>query len=162
MIRTSLFRTRQRDGVNVNVLTSYAYIEKATNRYYSDIPEGRTEGDFNGTFCGRLRCDQTGDIYEIVHVPENAPYTFTEIFPDPNYSINTGSTVFFHKYPAYGGTTVYHRGDIVTYNAKTYICDVDEVQGVAPDIWGWDELLPMVEETEHVYKTLKELYGEGA
>lgn len=161
MITTALFRTRQRDGVNVNVMTSKAYIDKGTHRYYSEVPEGRTESEFNMTFCGRVRCDQTGDIYEIIHVPENSPYTFTEVFPDPAYVINNGTTVFFHKYPAYTGTVTYHIGDKVTYNTRTYICVEEELSNVAPDVWGWDEFLPRIEETEHVYKTLEELYGDG-
>lgn len=162
MITSNVFRTRQRDGVVVLVKTSKAYIEKETLKYFSEVPEGRAESEFNTTFCGHVRCDQTGDIYEIVHVPEESPYTFTEVFPDPACSVNTGTTVFFHKYPSYNGTLTYHKGDIVTYTGKTYECEEDELKGVAPDIWGWDEILPRIEETEHVYKTLAEIYGEEA
>ena len=165
MINEVLLRTRNSDGKKIYTRFSTSYIESGTHKFYSEIPEGRTETDFATSFYTKVRCDQTGVIYDTAHDVEDAPYTYTEVFPDPNPTefIETGTgtsslqiRVSYDKYKTYNKTETYAKGDIRTYSGKTYISELDDNLGNDPKIYGWDEYLPYVETRKPEYKTLEE------
>lgn len=166
MIKNQLFRTRTRDGVNVFVMSSLSYMDKTTHKWISEIPEGQSENDYYMSFASRIRCDQTGVIYEIAHDVEDAPFTYTEVFPDPAdiSEYENGQYPRYYNYPSYKAATVYHEGDIVVYSGvsrkATYICEVEGLEGSSPEEYGWEEYLPYIEEREPHYKSLRELYPE--
>lgn len=175
MIEEILLKTRARDGVNVYTRHSTAYVEISTHKYFSEIPEGREEADFATTFV-KVRNDQTGVVYDIAHDVEGAPYTYTEVFPDPNPELLTEWEVVssagigcmaprYYLYPAYNAQVTYYQGDRVNYNDKTYECEEEELTGWAPDVCGWNEILPYVEYKEYGYLSLaeiEELYPDDA
>ena len=176
MIEEVVLKTRECDGKKVYARYSEFYVGiEEPHRYYAEVPEGEDASGYAHSFSGRIKQDQTGLIYEIAHDVEDAPYTYTEVYPDPRYvteftigSYTTSDSycrVNFNKYPAYNAKTTYKKGDIVTTSspeAKTWICVEDEVTGISPDVWGWDEYLPYIEVNEPVYKTMEELVEEGA
>lgn len=161
MIETNLYRTRTRDGVKVYTRFSIAYVEKATLKFVSEIPEGAAEADYQMVFSGHLRQDDTGIIYECAHDVENSPHTYTEVFPDPaDASEYTSYVPRFTVHKTYKAAETYAAGDIATYNHKTYQSDFDDNTGNTPDVYGWTEILPYIEMVEPTYKTLEELYPE--
>ena len=157
---------RTRDGVKVFTRFSKAWIIKATMEIVLEEPIGMPAADYTGVSAGRLRCDQTGKIYGMAHDIEDAPYTYTEVFPTPeSYSeitFNTyGSTFNTHVYPTYKAAETYSEGDIVTYNNYTWISEFDDNTGNTPtNLWGWSVYLPYVEERDVVYKSLEEMAAE--
>lgn len=162
MIETNLYRTRTRDGVKVYTRFSIAYVERATHKFVSEVPEGAPDADYQMVFSGRLRQDDTGIIYECAHDVEDTAHTYTEVFPDPADASewDSGFVPQFTVHKAYKATETYAEGDIRTFNHKTYQSDFDDNTGNTPNIYGWTEILPYVEKVEPTYKTLEELYPE--
>lgn len=162
MIETNLYRTRTRDGVKVYTRFSIAYVEKATLKFVSEIPEGAAEADYQMVFSGRLRQDDTGIIYECAHDVEDAAHTYTEVFPDPADASEWNGNYIpqFTVHKTYKSTETYAEGDICISNNKTYQSDFDDNIGNSPSIYGWTEILPYVEKVEPTYKTLEELYPD--
>lgn len=168
MIETNLYKTRTRDGVKVYTRFSMAYVELATMKYVSEIPEGASESDYAYCFSGHLRQDDTGVIYECAHDVEDSAHTYTEVFPDPadacEWEVKSANGYYarpvFNAHKAYNSTETYAAGDIRTYNNKTYQSDFDDNTGNTPDVYGWTEILPYVEKVEPTYKTLEELYPD--
>ena len=161
MIEANLLRTRTRDGVKVYAHYSMAYIEKATNKFVSEIPAGASESDYQMTFCGCLRQTGTGKLYEIAQDVEDSPNTYDEVFPDPADAScwNTYGPIF-SVYPEYKASEEYSEGDKTVYDGKTWISDFDNNTGNTPNVYGWSEYLPYIEKVEPTYKTLEELYPE--
>ena len=153
---------RTRDGVKVFTRFSKAWIWNATGEILLEEPIGAQASEYTSTFGGRLRCDQTGKIYEIAHDIEDSPYTYTEVFPTPESYCEIGSYGRFntHVYPDYKAAETYSEGDIVVYNKMTWISEFDDNTGNTPtNLWGWSVYLPYVEERNVVYKSLEEMAG---
>lgn len=157
---------RTRDGVKVFTRFSMAYVDRETLQIYSEIPEGREASEFASTSSGKLRQDQTGIIFEIAHDVEDAPYTYTEVFPTPEsiseIVISSNGADYMARlntnvYPDYKATTTYAQGDRVTSNGYTWESDFDGNVGNTPNIWGWSLVLPYIEQRDVEYKSLEEL-----
>lgn len=178
MIQCNPLQIRQVDGKQMYTRFAQGYLRKSDYRMFSELPEGADESDYASLgSCLRVRCDQTGKVYEIAQDPEDTTHTYTELFPDPadvsEWEINpvSGTTDYYaipryYDYPQYKADTEYHQGDIlVAPNAYvglkvTYICDVESIQGVEPGIWGFSEYLPYINVRTPRYKTLEEIYPE--
>ena len=154
---------------------STAYVRRSDNHYFSELPEDATESDYAAILCGRVRCDQTGVIYETAVDAEDAPWTYTEVFPDP-VDISEWVQTYnnpdyfrsprFYDYSIYNSSTTYTEGDIVVNPGSgdgphwTWICTEESVQGFEPPQWGFEEYMPYINVREPTYKTLAEIYPE--
>ncbi len=173
MIECNVYMNKPRtlDGKNVYARFSNAYVEKETKHVFAEIPEDRTASEFAATMSGKVRNDQTGVVYEIAHDVEDAPYTYTEVFPNPRQIcefkiINTGGGGYYtldtNPYPTYDSTKTYSKGEKVIYqgaftNARVYESDFDENTGNDPAFYGWTMLLPYIpEHPELEYVTIEE------
>ncbi len=158
---------RKKDGVKILIRTSAAFINKETLEILSELPEGATESDYASFNAGRVRKDQTGDIYEIAHDVEDSENTYTEVFPTPDsycelkitnpYAGVYSCYVNKNMYPDYVSTKTYNKGDMVTYKNMEWISELDDNTGNTPNLYGWDLYLPFVETRKQEYKTLEEL-----
>lgn len=158
------------DGKKLFAQYSSSYVEKATGKVFPELPEGAVEADYVNTLSGRLRCDQTGVVYECVHDVEDAPFTYTEVFPDPRDTSEIKITPIYVRintnlYPEYSSTKTYAKGDRVTATSApnvsslyyTYESDFDDNTGNTPYLWGWSVVTPDVEENNNVrYVTAEE------
>lgn len=156
------FRT---DDVNIIIRASQSYINRETLEFVSEIPEGASASDY-AVYTGRIRKDQTGEIYEVAHDVEGSDYTYTELFPTPeSYSeitiANYGGTYYAHTnynlYPNYNASNTYAKDDIVVYDKREWISEMDDNTGNTPNLIGWGLYLPYVEEREVEWVTLEEL-----
>lgn len=177
MIQCNLLGTRSRDGIKVYTRFSQAFFDIAAHKFVSDIPAGADTANYAETTMGKVRCDQTGEIFEMAHDVEDSERTYTEVFPDPDeaveYSIQTATggikllVLNYCDYPEYKAANTYAEGDIVTYSSKqkTYISDFDGNQGNTPDMYGWSVYLPHIHnrrvDGEIEYKSLEEWEAEA-
>ncbi len=166
------FRT---DGVKIVIKTGESYMHCTTGQIVQELPEDAVLEEW-AKVTTKLRSDQTGEEYDIVHDVEGSPNTYTEVYLSPesycrtNISKGTtgnlGSVTYIKNAgPTYASATTYHKGDKVVYDKKTYICEEDEITGVLPKHWGFDLYLPYVERLEQKYITFEELpqpVAEGA
>lgn len=166
-----LNNARALDGKKVYTRFSNAFVEMETNHVFAAVPEDRAASEFASTISGRVRNDQTGKIYEIAHDVEDAPYTYTEVFPNPRQlseiqKLNYGAGGYYYAfncnpYPSYHGTKTYMKGDRVISDAsgrpRVYESEIDNNKGVACNIYGWDMLTPYIPEfPEPDYVTIEE------
>ena len=167
MIRCSNFKqSRTVDGKQVKTRHSVAYMEMETHKVFSEIPEGREAADFVSTLSGRVRNDQTGEVYEIAHDVEDATYTYTEVFPNPrqlseiNMSNNGGgysAQLNTRPYPDYHSNVTYAQGDKVFYDNRVWESDLDENLGNTPTTYGWSYYQLFLEDyPEPEYVTIEE------
>ena len=146
-------KARTLDGKVVYARFSSAYVEMETRHVFADVPEGRSASEFAHTLSGKVRNDQTGAVYETAHDVEDAPYTYTEVFPNPRqlseYSLVSGYyRMNTNPYPDYSAGTTYKKGDRVIYNGsgnpRVYESDFDENKGNTPTVYGWTMLIPYI------------------
>lgn len=167
MINCNNFRgPRSVDGKQVKTRHSTAYMEMETHKVFSEIPEDREAADFASTLSGRVRNDQTGELYEIAHDVEDAPYTYTEVFPNPrqlseinmqNYGGGYNAHLNTRPYPDYASNVTYAQGDKVFYNNRIWESDFDENLGNTPTTYGWSYYQLFLEEyPEPEYVTIEE------
>ena len=168
MIECNVYMNKSRtlDGKKVYARFSKAFMEKETNHVFAEIPEDRTESDFIATFSGKIRKDQTGEVYGVAHDVEDAPYTYTEVFPDPRRICafdNTGTAISMNTrpYPTYYYSRTYNKGDRVVDagagNIRVYESEFDNNKGNPPNIYGWEMLTPYIpEQPEIEYVTIEE------
>lgn len=162
-----LNKPRELDGKKVYARFSNAFVEKATLHVFTEIPEGREASDFLGTMSGMIRNDQTGVIYQTAHDVEDAPYTYTEVFPNPRQlsEYMNVSGMFYRMntkpYPDYSSVKTYKKGDRVLShvagNQRVYESEFDDNTGNPPNIYGWDMVTPYVPDyPEPDYVTIEE------
>lgn len=172
MIECNVYMNKPRtlDGKNVYTRFSNAYVEKETKHVFAEIPEDRTASEFAATMSGKVRNDQTGVVYETAHDVEDAPYTYTEVFPNPRQIcefkfINTGGGGYYtldtNPYPTYDSTKTYSKGEKVIFTGmsrvRVYESEFDGNKGNSPDLYGWDMLTPYIPEfPEPDYVTIEE------
>ena len=179
MIQCNPLKKRQVDGKQMYTRFAQGYLRKSDYRMFSELPESAEPSDYASLGSTlRVRCDQTGQIYEIAQDPEDTTHTYTEMFPDPAdvsewdiYQVSGTNDYYavprFYDYPKYKADTEYHQGDILVapdtnFGLKvTYICDEESIQGVDPAIWGFSEYLPYINIRTPRYKTLAEIYPEN-
>lgn len=157
------------DGVEIKIITAKCYVNRTTYEFFSELPEGATASDY-GELTGRVRKDQTGEIYEIAHDVQDAEYTYTEVYPSKesyceitfaNYGTGYTARADSNLYPTYKAATTYSEGDIVVYNNHEWISDMNDNTGNTPNNGvGWSEYLPYIETREVEWKTLEELANE--
>ena len=143
-----------------------AYMEIETHKIFSEIPEEREDSDFASMLSGRVRNDQTGVIYECAHDVEDAPYAYTEVFPNPRQlseiTIAAGGVGSIARlntcpYPDYNSNISYAQGDKVFYDNRVWESDFDENVGNTPTIYGWSYYQLFLEEyPEPEYVTIEE------
>lgn len=172
MIECRIYKQKPRDvdGKNVCIRTSSSYVEIETHHIFAEIPEGRVESEFADTLSGCVRCDQTGAVYEIAHDVEDAPYTYTEVFPNPRQlseitfsSVVGGATARLNTkpYPDYKSNATYAKGDRVISslygNERVYESDFDDNTGNPPNLYGWTMIMPFLEDyPEPEFVTIEE------
>ena len=167
MINCNNFKApRAVDGKQVKTRFSTGYMEIETHKIFSEIPEGREASEFASTLSGMVRNDQTGAVYEIAHDVEDAPYTYTEVFPNPrqlseinmtNYGRGYYATLNTRPYPDYKSNVTYAQGDKVFYDNRVWESDFDENLGNTPTIYGWSYYQLLLEEyPEPEYVTIEE------
>ena len=167
MISCNNFKApRTVDGKQVKTRFSTAYMEMETHKIFSEIPEGREAAEFASTLSGRVRNDQTGAVYECAHDVEDAPYTYTEVFPNPrqlseinmaNYGGEYNAHLNTRPYPDYASNVTYAQGDKVFYDNRIWESDFDENLGNNPNTYGWSYYQLFVEEyPEPDYVTIEE------
>lgn len=167
MINCNNFRgPRTIDGKQVKTRFSTAYMEIETHKLFPEIPEGREAADFASTLAGRVRNDQTGKIYECAHDVEDAPYTYTEVFPNPRQlseitMTNGGGGAIARlntcPYPKYDWHVTYAKGDKVCYENRIWESDFDDNSDNTPNIYGWSYYNLFIEEyPEPDYVTIEE------
>ena len=167
MIKCNNFKgPRTVDGKQVKTRFSTAYMEIETHKLFAEIPEGRTASDFASTMSGRVRNDQTGAVYECAHDVEDAPYTYTEVFPNPrqlseiNISNMPGgflAVLNTRPYPDYHSNVIYAHGDKVFSDNRVWESDFDDNTGNNPTIYGWSYYELFLEEyPEPEYVTIEE------
>ena len=167
MINCNNFKSpRTVDGKQVKTRFSTAYMEMATHKLFPEIPEEREAADFASTLSGRVRNDQTGAVYECAHDVEDAPYTYTEVFPNPRQlseitmtNIGGGylAQLNTRPFPDYKMNTTYAQGDKVFYDNRVWESDFDENLGNTPTIYGWSYYQLFLEEyPEPDYVTIEE------
>lgn len=167
MINCNNFRgPRTVDGKQVKTRFSTAYMEIETHKIFPEIPEGRSGADFASTLSGRIRNDQTGAEYDCAHDVEDAPYTYTEVFPNPRQLseiniTNTGggylAVLNTRPYHDYSFSKTYAQGDKVFYDNRVWESDFDENVGNNPTIYGWSYYQLFLEEyPEPEYVTIEE------
>ena len=167
MINCNNFKSpRTVDGKQVKTRFPTAYVEIATHKIFSEIPEGREASDFATTLSGKARKDQTGEVYETAHDVEDAPYTYTEVFPNPrqlseiimsNYGGGYLARLNTCPYQDYKSNIAYNKGDKVFYDNRVWESDFDENLGNTPTIYGWSYYQLFLEEyPEPEYVTIEE------
>lgn len=167
MIHCNNFKgARTCDGKQVKTRHSIAYVEIETHKIFSEIPDGREAVDFASTLSGKVRNDQTGAVYECAHDVEDAPYTYTEVFPNPrqlseinmaNYGGGYNAHLNTRPYPDYASNVTYAQGDKVFYDNRVWESDLDENLGNNPNTYGWSYYQLFVEEyPEPEYVTIEE------
>lgn len=156
------FRT---DGVKIVIKTGESYMERATGKILQELPEDAVTAEW-ATVATKLRSDQTGAEYDIVHDIEGSPNTYTEVYlSSESYcdkQINTYGGMGSVRYikttcPEFNSSATYHEGDKVIYNKRTYICTAEEITGVLPKLYGWDPYLPYPEMLDQIYIPYEEL-----
>lgn len=152
---------RKKDAVKILIRTSRCWINKTTFEIVTELPIDADVSEWyekaNG---GRLRKEETGDVYEIAHDVEDSPYHYVEVFPTPESYCEITSPYYnwdFNLYPTYKGTVTYAKGDRVTYNNMEWESDFDDNIGNTPNIWGWSLVVPYVERRDVQWATLEEL-----
>lgn len=159
----------RKDGIEIKIITAKCYVNMETREFVSVLPEDAVATEW-ATFDGRVRKDQTGEIYEIAHDVQDASYTYTEVYPSKESYCemifsNCGgeyvTRVDRNLYPTYKAAATYSEGDIVTYNNHEWISDMNDNTGNQPNNGvGWTEYLPYIETREVEWKTLEELANE--
>lgn len=162
-------KARTLDGKMVYARFSNAFVEIETGHLFAEIPEDRTASEFGNTLSGRIRNDQTGKIYEVAHDVEDAPYTYTEVFPNPRqlseiqkHNYGAGGYLYtfnYAPYPSYDSAKTYKKGDRVIYSGtwRVYESDFDDNKGNTPNAYGWTMLLPYIpDHPEPDYVTIEE------
>ena len=159
----------RKDGVEIKIITAKCYINRETHEFVSVLPENAVEAEW-AELSGRVRKDQTGEIYEIAHDVQDASYTYTEVYPSkesycemifPNYGGEYVTRVDRNLYPTYKAAATYSEGDIVGYGNQEWISEINDNTGNNPQHGiGWTSYLPYIEKREVEWKTLEELANE--
>ena len=161
--------TRARDGVKIYTRFSHAYYYAPEGKWASEIPEGADPADYHLHFYGKLRCDQTGELFETAHDVEGSERTYTEVFPDLSRASTIEITsnainLRYHDYPEWDPAKTYAKGDIVVFQTglepyRTIVSDFDDNLGCNTAYgWGWSTLMPIaVDHSDEIeYKTIEE------
>lgn len=167
MITEVINSTFRHDGVNIVIKRGESYYNRATGQILQELPEDAVAAEW-ATVATKLRSDQTGAEYEIVHDVEGSPNTYTEVYLSPEsycdkqVSTSTAGGMGGLAYikttcPDYSSYETYHEGDKVIYDKRTYICTEEEITGILPKLFGWDLYLPYPEMLEQKYITFEEL-----
>ena len=156
----------RKDGVEIKIITAKCYINRETHEFVSVLPENAVEAEW-AELSGRVRKDQTGEIYEIAHDVQDASYTYTEVYPSKdsyseilftNYGTGYMALANYNLYPVYSAYVTYSEGDIVTYDNQEWISEMNDNTGNNPKNGiGWTSYLPYLEKREVEWKTLEEL-----
>lgn len=159
----------RKDGIEIKIITAKCYINRETHEFVSVLPEDAVETEW-AELSGRVRKDQTGEIYEIAHDVQDASYTYTEVYPSKdsyseisfaNYGTEYRANANYNLYPVYSAYTTYSEGDIVTYDNQEWISEMNDNTGNNPKNGiGWTSYLPYLEKREVEWKTLEELETE--
>ena len=156
---------RKKDGKKILVRTSKSYINKNTLEIVPELPEEAVAAEW-GEIHGRVRKEETGEVYEIAHDLEDSAYNYVEVFPTPESYCEIRALAYaswdFDMYPTYAPTKTYSEGDIVVYNNWEWISEMNDNTGNIPNNGiGWTEYLPYIETRDVTWKTLEELAEEG-
>lgn len=159
----------RKDGIEIKIITAKCYVNRETHEFVSVLPEDAVAAEW-ATFAGRVRKDQTGEIYEIAHDVQDASYTYTEVYPSkdsycemsfPIYGGEYFARANHNLYPTYDASDTYSEGDIVVYEKHEWISEINDNKGNTPnDGIGWTMYLPYIETREVEWKTLEELATE--
>ena len=169
-------KPRTIDNKQVYALLSSCVMEKATGKIFDEVPEGASASDYVGMSSNRLRCDQTGQMYEVAHELEDTTRTYTEVFPDPRdlseIVIVSGSAGYarFNKnlYPDYVSSKTYAKGDRVTALGVvgksgvyyTFESELDDNIGNTPNVYGWSVIDYGVEVNENIHWVTMEEFNQ--
>lgn len=167
MINELVSSNFRHDGVNIVIKRGESYYNRATGQILQELPEDAVAAEW-ATVATKLRSDQTGAEYEIVHDVEGSTNTYTEVYLSPESycatQVNTstaggmGSLTYIKTTcPSYSSYETYHEGDKVIYDKRTYICTEEEITGILPKLYGWDLVLPYPEMLDQIYIPYEEL-----